>query len=64
MQVILPWPPHELSPNARVHWAKKNRIAQDYKTRCWWAAKEAKVVAPEGDTIVVNVTFVKPDRRR
>lgn len=31
---ILPWPPKELSPNARVHWAKKARAAKEYKAEC------------------------------
>ena len=34
---ILPWPPKELSPNARVHWAKKAKAAKAYKDSCLWA---------------------------
>ena len=30
-QINLPWPPRELSPNARVHWAKKAKAAKAYK---------------------------------
>ncbi len=33
--VTLPWPPKELSPNARVHWAVKARITKKYKEACW-----------------------------
>ncbi len=34
---ILPWPPKELSPNARVHWAKKAKAAKKYKEWCLFA---------------------------
>ena len=29
--VRLPWPPKELSPNARVHWARKAGVSQKYR---------------------------------
>lgn len=31
-KVIIPWPPKELSPNARCHWAVKNRAKQRFQT--------------------------------
>lgn len=30
-EIIIPWMPKELSPNARVHWAKKSKIAKKYR---------------------------------
>ena len=33
--IELPWPPKELSPNARVHWAIKARAAKKYRLECW-----------------------------
>ena len=62
MKVILPWPPSELSPNARVHWAKKARIAKDYRRWAHLLACGAK--APVGlETAKVSITFNPPDRR-
>ena len=66
-QVTLPWPPSELNPNQsqKIHWAKKNRIAQDYKAACWWLCKSAKLKAPSTDgKIHVWLDFYPPDRRR
>jgi crossover junction endodeoxyribonuclease RusA len=59
----LPWPPKELSPNARIHWAKKSRITKQYRTSCGWLAKQVKVKLPEGDT-GLRITFCPPDKHK
>ena len=28
MEIVLPWPPRELHPNARVHWSKRSKAAK------------------------------------
>ena len=38
-EVVLPAPPQALSPNARVHWAKRYKAARDYKEECGWTLK-------------------------
>ena len=38
-EVVLPPPPQALSPNARVHWAKRYKAARDYKEECGWTLK-------------------------
>ena len=65
--VRLPWPPKELSPNARVHWAKKAKAANGYRWYCraetgtkWWAARSRYASAP----VNLAITFHPPDRRR
>ena len=66
-QVTLPWPPKELSPNQsqKIHWAKKNRIAQGYKSACLWACIAAKLTSPVAEgKIHVWIDFYPPDRRR
>lgn len=62
-EVTLPWPPTALSPNARVHWAKRARAASAYRMACGWACKAAGLEAPEGDRIDLFVVFVPPTRR-
>lgn len=57
MMVILPWPPSELSPNARCHWAKKAKAAKSYRAIGAWSA----VGGTPGRTVVI--TFNPPDRR-
>lgn len=63
--VELPWPPKELSPNARHHWASAARFKKAYRTRCR-AIGEASglVLVPKGALKVsVHLAFFPPDRR-
>lgn len=59
----LPWPPRELSPNARVHWARRSKAAKAYKQACYLLTKQAGIQAPEG-RVLLALEFVPPDRRR
>lgn len=61
--VVLPWPPRVLSPNARVHWAKKSKAAKIYRIACMALPLESGVRAPEGK-VLLSVEFCPPDRRR
>ena len=61
--IVLPWPPKELSPNARVHWAVKARAAKQYRALCAWEVVASKVKAPKGK-IRLRVEFLAPSRRR
>lgn len=62
MVIELPWPPKELSPNARVHWATKARKAKEYRAECRLLTLIAGVSAPEGRSVLA-LEFVAPDRR-
>ena len=63
MRVVLPWPCRELSPNARVHWAKKARAAKTYGTIAAFEASQLK--RPKGLKCVrVVIEFYPPDNRR
>ena len=64
-EVILPWPPKELNPNARNHWAKTAKFKKSYRQICWALALEAKIKVSTtgGDSIHLGVTFFPPDRR-
>jgi crossover junction endodeoxyribonuclease RusA len=42
----LPLPPAELSPNARVHWGERRRVAHAYLTRCIAALREQDIFPP------------------
>ena len=61
--IAYPWPPKELSPNARVHWAKKATIAKKYRRDAYLLTREAGLRATEGPLLLV-LEFVPPDRRR
>lgn len=61
--IELPWPPKELSPNARVHWGKRSKLAKTYRETCRLLCKQTGVTAPAGRALLV-LEFVPPDRRR
>lgn len=61
--ITLPWPPKELSPNARVHRMVKARQAKVYKQACWALAKMVDVQLPPG-RIHLAITFYPPNRQR
>lgn len=65
IEVVLPWPPKDLSPNARVHWTKRSKAAKVYRTECGWhvrAAGPKPKLAPSGP-ITLDIEFVEPDKR-
>ncbi len=64
-RIELPWPPRELHPNARIHWAAKARITR--KARLWaqqatWAAGIRK--AQPDTALKATAVFAPPDNRR
>lgn len=61
--IVFPWPPKDLSPNARVYWARKAKAAKSYRRTCFYLAKQAKATAPAEGPIALRVEFVPPDRR-
>ena len=64
-RVIVPFPPVQLSPNWRGHWAKKSPVAKAYRQMCWALALEAgfgRVTLPAG-AVAVRLDFFPPDRQ-
>ena len=58
----LPWPPKELSPNGRKHWAEVAKIKGKYKVTCGlWLLPYRRMIKGK---IPVSITFRPPDRRR
>ncbi len=62
-QVLLPWPPKVLSPNARSHWATRSRAAKAYRNSCLLHAKLVGLTAPAGRLLLV-IEFMPPNRQR
>ncbi len=66
MKITFPWPPKELSPNARVHWAVKAEAAKLYKQECVWLCFNAGW-GGEYDGVpglVLVITFRPKSKRR
>ena len=61
----LPWPPKELSPNARHHYQAAARARKAYRARCGAIARQVGVgVLVAGcDRLEVHLAFFPPDRR-
>ncbi|SDU74742.1 RusA family crossover junction endodeoxyribonuclease [Pseudomonas mediterranea] len=62
IDMTLPWPPKELSPNARVHWRQKHKHAKAYRRTCGLIA-----LALDAPRLIGKkyfwVTFCPPNRR-
>tara|TARA_B100001564_G_scaffold289460_1_gene253080 strand:- start:236 stop:445 length:210 start_codon:yes stop_codon:yes gene_type:complete len=67
IEVVLGWPPSELSPNARLHWAKLARAKKHYRQACLSVTKEQLKKYPKynelPERLVLEMTFIPPDRR-
>lgn len=63
--VDLPWPPRELSPNARQHYHAAARAKKAYRARCGAIATQAggRVLAGCAGRLRVHLAFFPPDRR-
>ncbi len=64
--VVLPWPPKDLSPNARVHWAKLAKVKKAYRHACRTLAMQAGWSAfrrADWGPLHVSLVFYPPDRR-
>jgi len=61
--IELPWPSHELSPNARVHYRVKAKAAASAKFEGRLFALESKMQIPNDKPLVMEVVFSPPTRR-
>lgn len=59
-----PWPPRELSPNARVHYMALSRIKKKYRADCGMVALIYGQKVRGAGAFRVTLTFHPPDRRR
>jgi crossover junction endodeoxyribonuclease RusA len=57
MRLVLPFPPRELSPNARLSWRVKARYTKKYRHDCGWLGKTVK--KPPHFKLIA--TFHEPD---
>jgi crossover junction endodeoxyribonuclease RusA len=62
-EITFGWPPKELSPNARVHWARRARAAKAYKEACWARTLQSGVKIGFDGLVHLWITFYPPDRR-
>ena len=63
MILTMPWPPKELSPNARLHWAQLARAKKKYREACAWTALSQGARKLDDSKLKVSLTFYPPTRR-
>lgn len=59
-----PWPPKELSPNARLHWAKLAKAKKEYRADCATLARHQGAQKVEATLVLVKLTFHAPTRAK
>lgn len=64
IQIQLPWPSRDLSPNGRCHWAKKAKAIKAAKEQAYWLTKEEKASITWEGVIHLLIEFYAPTRRR
>lgn len=63
LKITLPWPPKELSPNARVHWAKLAKVKKAYRAACTYQAMYQGARGIKADKLHLSLVFYPPTRR-
>ena len=68
IEIVLGWPPSDLSPNKRLHWAKLAAAKKQYRKNCLSASREQLkkyrgVTENIPEKLVIEMTFIPPDRR-
>lgn len=62
--ITLPWPPRQLSPNARhAHWSTLARAKRRYRSTCAVLAHFQGARTIDAPELSVSLTFCPPDRR-
>lgn len=59
----LPWPPKELSPNARVHFRVKAAAAKQYRETAYWLT-QGMALLPDDSDITLHLEYYPPDNRK
>ena len=63
IELVLPWPPKELSPNARVHWTKRSAVAKTYRAACYLLTNQSGLSVDWTGDVHAWIDFYPPDRR-
>ena len=63
-RIILPWPPSELSPNKRQHWAQLAKAKKLYRAACATQARLQGLDRMAVNAVHLKLTFHPPTRRR
>lgn len=62
--IRLDWPPSALSPNARLHWAAKAKVAKKYRRDACYISQAMGCRALGCDWLDLEITFCPPNNAR
>ena len=62
--ITLLWPPRELHPNSRTHWAAKARTTKQYRAYAAAVTRQSGVQVSGGGLIDVWIIFYPPSKAR
>ena len=63
VELRLSWPAKELSPNARLHWAKVAKVKKAHRAEGYYTALPYRGVFDGETRLRLELTFYKPTRR-
>lgn len=63
VEIVLPWPPAAMSPNARSHWRARQKAAKEARALAWAEVRNAGWLVPAGERIHIWIDFYPPTRR-
>lgn len=63
IEIKLPWPPAELSPNARHHWAVVSKAKRQYRTECKLLTLACGPYDLPAGGLLLDLTFYPPQKR-
>jgi len=71
IKLLLPYPPRQLNPNRKQHWAQKAKHAKSYRKTCMAMTRAAlmqeRFELPGGNipkgSVKLDIDFYPPDRR-
>lgn len=61
--LILPFPPKELSPNKRLHWAQLSNAKKSYRAQCYYLARHLHGFYEKDAKLGISLIFFPPDKR-
>ena len=64
IEITLPWPDKRLSPNARVHWREKSKVATEYRSHAFTEVIVKRLREALNGYQQASYIFHPPDRRR
>lgn len=64
IEFTLPWPPRDLSPNARIHWSRRSKLTRKSRADACLITRMAMRNSPPitSELVKVHMAFMPPDR--